>query len=298
MENVLTLVAAPGTLTPALVSTARDALRAAHASVSPPDWLAPDTACDLRFEAISADFADTAVRPALADAPVDLFFQSSANRRKKLLVADMDSTMVTSETLDDLAAFAGLKDRIAAITARAMRGELDFEEALRERVSMLAGLDAGALEKTWEETRFMPGAHTLVQTMRQSGAHCILASGGFTVFTARVADACGFHEHHANTLIIEDGTLTGTVGTPILGKETKLRLLMESAGARHLPLALTAAVGDGANDLPMLQAAGLGVAYHAKPLVQQSVAHRVNHGDLTALLFAQGYRADEFVCPA
>lgn len=295
MEKVLTLVAAPGGLTAGHLATARDALREAHASVSPPEWLAEDTACDLRFTGISADFADAVVRRQFADSAVDLFFQPVENRRKKLLVADMDSTMVTGETLDDLAAFAGLKDRIAAITERAMRGELDFEEALRERVGMLKGLSADALERTWDEIQFMPGAHTLVQTMRANGAHCILASGGFTFFTGRVAAACGFHEHHANTLIIENGQLTGAVGTPILGKDAKLRLLMEGAGARHLPLALTAAVGDGANDLPMLQAASLGVAYHAKPLVRESVAHKVNHGDLTALLFAQGYKAAEFV---
>lgn len=295
MEKVLTLVSTPGGLTAGHIAAARDALRGAHASVSPPDWLAEETACDLLFSGISADFADAVVRPHFSDAGVDLFFQPVENRRKQLLIADMDSTMVTGETLDDLAAFAGLKDKIAAITERAMRGELDFEEALRERVGMLKGLSADALERTWEEIRFMPGAHTLVQTMRANGAHCILASGGFTFFTGRVAAACGFHEHHANTLILEDGKLTGEVGSPILGKDAKLRLLMEGAGARHLPLSLTAAVGDGANDLPMLQAAALGVAYHAKPLVRDSVAHKVNAGNLTALLFAQGYKATEFV---
>lgn len=295
MEKVLTLVAAPGGLTAEHLATARDALRDAHASVSPPDWLAEGTACDLRFDSISADFADAVVRRHFPDGTVDLFFQPTENRKKRLLIADMDSTMVTGETLDDLAAFAGLKDRIAAITERAMRGELDFEDALRERVGMLKGLSADALERTWADIQFMPGAKTLVQTMRANGAHCILASGGFTFFTGRVAAACGFHEHHANTLILENGHLTGEVGTPILGKDAKLRLLMEGAGARHLPLSLTAAVGDGANDLPMLQAAALGVAYHAKPLVRESVAHRVNVGDLTALLFAQGYKAAEFV---
>jgi phosphoserine phosphatase len=296
MDCVLTLVA--GAAGPGLaaddIAALREALRAAHASLSPVDWLAEGIACDIGFEGLPAEVAESVARQALAESAVDLFVQPVDDRRKALLVADMDSTIVTAETLDELAAFAGLKEAIAAITARAMRGELDFEDALRERVGMLKGLDAAMLDETFGRIAYTPGAEALVRTMAAHGAHCLLVSGGFTVFTDRVAAHCGFHGAHANTLIIEDGKLAGTVGEPILGRDAKLRILVEAAGERRLPLRRTAAVGDGANDLPMLQAAGLGVAFHAKPLVREAVGLQVNHGDLTALLYAQGYRAAEF----
>lgn len=297
MECVLTLVAAPsaGGLDARTVAAVRTALRDAGASISPIDWLAEDEACDIAFEALGAEVADSIARRALDDAPVDLFVQAVTDRRKALLVADMDSTIVTGETLDELAAFAGLKEQIAAITTRAMRGELAFEEALRERVAMLADLDEAMLEKAFATVAYTPGAETLVRTMAANGAHCMLVSGGFTCFTDRVAAHCGFHAAHANTLDIAGGKLTGRVGEPILGRDAKLRSLVEAAGERRLPLRLTAAVGDGANDLPMLQAAGLGVAFHAKPLVREAVRQQINHGDLTALLYAQGYRRPAFV---
>lgn len=296
MECVLTLIAsAQAPLDDALVAAAREALHARHATVSPPDWLSPREACDVAFADLEPDMADAAVRGALGDAPVDVVCQPAADRRKDLLIADMDSTIVTAETLDELAAFAGLKNEIAAITNRAMRGELDFEFALRERVSMLKGLEAGALAKTFAEIEYTPGARALVQTMRAHGAHCMLVSGGFTYFTDRVAEHCGFHEARANTLGMEGNCLDGTVGEPILGRDAKLRALMEGAGARHLPLTRTCAVGDGANDVAMLQAAGLGVAFRAKPMVQEMVRVKINHGDLTALLYAQGYRKGDFV---
>lgn len=296
MECVLTLVAGPATdgLDAPTTSAVRAALRDAGASISPIDWLADEQACDIAFEALSPEVADSVVRQALDGRPIDLFVQDAADRRKALLVADMDSTIVTGETLDELAAFAGLKDEIAAITTRAMRGELEFEDALRERVAMLKGLDEAMLDKAFATVEYTPGAETLIATMSAHGAHCMLVSGGFTYFTDRVAAHCGFHTVHANTLDITGGKLTGRVGEPILGRDAKLRALVEAAGERQLPLRRTAAVGDGANDLPMLQAAGLGVAFHAKPLVREAVRQQVNHGDLTALLYAQGYRRSEF----
>ena len=294
MSHVLTLVAAPGALAPAHLAATRDALRALGAATGAPDWLAEAEAADLPFEELAPEQAIAAARAALgADAP-DLLAQEAAGRRKRLLIADMDSTVVTTETLDELAAAAGLKDVIAAITARAMNGELDFKAALRERVAMLKGLDEQALHDTWRETELMPGARELVATMRAHGAHCALVSGGFTFFTGRVAERVGFHEHHSNTLLIEAGKLTGQVAEPILDKDSKLATLKRLAAERGLALAETCAVGDGANDLPMIQAAGLGVAFRAKPAVRAAARHVVTRGDLTALLYAQGYRRAEF----
>jgi phosphoserine phosphatase len=216
-------------------------------------------------------------------------------RRRGLLVADMDSTIVTGETLDELAAFAGLGEKIAAITRLSMDGKIDFREALRERVAMLQGLDLTALEKTWARTELTAGAKTLVATMRRHGALTALVSGGFTFFTARVAALCGFDHHRANVLLDDGTALTGTVAEPILGSDTKLAALQELAALRGVRLAATLAVGDGANDLPMLKAAGLGIAYRAKPLVAAEVENRIDHADLRALLFAQGFVAADFV---
>ncbi|MFL1463858.1 phosphoserine phosphatase SerB [Roseococcus sp. DSY-14] len=294
MSHVLTLVAAPGALAPAHVSAARDALRALGAATGAPDWLGEAEAADLPFAELAPEQAVAAARAALgADAP-DLLATPAEGRRKRLLIADMDSTIVTTETLDEMAAAAGLKDVIAAITARAMNGELDFKAALRERVAMLKGLDEAALEDTWRETQLMPGALELVGTMRAHGAHCALVSGGFTFFTGRVAERVGFHEHHSNTLLTKAGKLAGTVAEPILDKDSKLATLKRLAAARGLPLEACCAVGDGANDLPMIQAAGLGVAFRAKPAVRAAARHVVTQGDLSALLFAQGYRRGEF----
>jgi phosphoserine phosphatase len=208
----------------------------------------------------------------------------------------MDSTIINVECLDELADFAGLKAEIAAITERAMRGELAFEGALRERVGMLKGLATQALQQAYDErVRLNPGARTLVRTMAANGARCVLVSGGFTFFTGRVAAAAGFHANRANTLIEADGRLAGLVGEPILGREAKLAALLEEAKALGLPLAGTLAVGDGANDLAMIEAAGLGVAYRAKPIVAAQADAKIDHADLTALLYFQGYRAAEFV---
>ena len=295
MDLVLTLIApAAG---PALDAThlhaAAAALKDLGATVGPPRWLKRGEAADLPFADLAADRAEAAARAALSVAPVDLAAQPARGRRKRLLVADMDSTIVTGETLDELAAFAGLKERVCAITARAMNGELDFAAALRQRVAMLEGLPAETLERTYERIALTPGAATLVAAMRAHGAVCALVSGGFRFFTSRVRDRVGFHLDQANELIIEAGRLTGRVAEPILDKNAKLATLRRLAAEHALPLSATVAVGDGANDLPMLLAAGLGVAFRAKPSVAAAARVRIDHADLTALLWLQGYTETE-----
>jgi phosphoserine phosphatase len=233
---------------------------------------------------------------ALASLPVDVCVQPAEGRRKRLLLADMDSTIIGCECLDELADFAGLKAEIAAITERAMAGEMPFEAALTERVARLAGVDLGVLQRVYEErVRLNPGAATLARTMAAHGARCVLVSGGFDVFTARVAAAAGFAAHRANRLIDDGERLTGAVALPILGREAKRAALGEEAAALGVTLAETLAVGDGANDLAMIEAAGLGVAYRARPIVAARADARVEHTDLTALLHFQGYGADAFV---
>ena len=233
--------------------------------------------------------------------PIDLAVVPDKHRRKMLLVADMESTIIEQECLDELAEYVGLREKVAAITERAMRGELDFATALNERVGLLKGLDSRVLDEVYEKrVTLMPGAETLVATMKANKAFCALVSGGFTFFTEKIAKRLGFDAHQANTLEIADGKLTGRVVAPILGREAKLAALQQFARQRKLKAEQTLAVGDGANDLDMLGAAGLGVAFRAKPKVQQSVAALpngavINHGDLTALLFLQGYRREEFV---
>ena len=236
-----------------------------------------------------------ALADALANAPIDHAILPAANRRKRLLIADMDSTIVTGETLDELAAFAGVGEHVAAITRRSMNGELDFAAALRERVALLQGLDLQALHRTWDGVRLTPGARTLVATMRAHGATAALVSGGFTWFTARVAALCGFDLDRANTLLDDGHALLGQVGEPILDRHAKLATLQELAAAHGLTCEDALAVGDGANDLDMIRAAGLGVAYHAKPIVAAEARARVLHGDLRTLLYFQGYTAAEFV---
>ncbi len=297
MSHVLTLVAPAGALPSRSVSRVRAALEGIGASVGTPDWLAPGEAADVPFDGLASEQADAAARGALGGEAVDVIAQPAEGRRKRLLLADMDSTVVTSETLDELAAFAGLKDRIAAITKRAMDGELDFIQALAERVGMLAGLPVSALERTWEATEMTPGAAELVATMRAAGAHCVLVSGGFTFFTARVAERLGFHAHNSNTLLTRDGKLTGRVADPVLDRHAKLATLKRVAAELGLPLSAALAVGDGANDLDMIRAAGLGVAFRAKPIVAAAARAKVDHSDLRALLFAQGFRAQDTLKP-
>ena len=252
-------------------------------------------AIDLIFEAATSPPIHLAVKDVVGEAAVDICVQPVAHRRKRLLIADMDSTIIGCECLDELADFAGVKAEVSAITERAMRGEIGFEGALRERVAMLKGLPIAALEQCYaERVRLNPGARTLVTTMAAHGARCFLVSGGFGFFTSRVAAAAGFHADRANTLIEADGVLTGQVGDPILGREAKLAALNEEAAKLGVSLAETLAIGDGANDLAMINAAGLGVAYRAKPVVAAEADARIDHADLTALLYFQGYRAEQF----
>jgi phosphoserine phosphatase len=294
--DVVTILTSPdkGGLADDHLKAARAALDALGGETAKPRWLDEGVAADIPMAELDLDQAAAAARHALGDAPFDVVAQHAEGRRKRLLIADMDSTIVTSETLDDLAAHAGLKDKIAAITARAMNGELDFEAALRERVGMLGGLPIAALEDTYAETKVTPGAETAVRTMVAHGARCLLVSGGFTFFTERVAAACGFHGTVANRLEIVDGAMTGQVLSPIVDKDTKLATLVAEAARLGLPLTASAAIGDGANDLPMILAAGLGVAFHAKPVVAAQARVQVNHGDLTALLYVQGYSRADF----
>jgi phosphoserine phosphatase len=283
MSYFVTLVAAREATS--LTQSAIDRVR--HAVTGgPPTILSPGEAAEFR----TTETPDLeAARRALEGAPVDVLATRARGRRRGLLLADMDSTIVTSETLDELAEEAGIGEKIAAITRRSMNGEIDFQQALRERVVMLKGLDVAALERTWSRTHLTPGAQTLVATMRKHGAMTALVSGGFTFFTARVAALCGFDHHRANTLLDDGATLTGEVAEPILDRDTKLATLRELAALRGVKLGATLAVGDGANDLAMLKEAGLGIAYRAKPVVAAGVSNRVDFADLRALLFAQGY---------
>ena len=245
-------------------------------------------------EAVRVDGSREPDLELVGDAPVDVFVLPAAARRCRLLIADMDSTIVTGETLDELAAFAGVGEQVAAITRRSMNGEIDFSAALRDRVALLRGLELSALERTWAGVRLTPGAAELVATMRAHGAMTALVSGGFTFFTGRVAALCGFDLHRANTLVDDGRVLTGAVSEPILDRGAKLAVLRElSAG---MPDSM--AVGDGANDLDMIRAAGVGVAFHAKPVVAAEARFRVEHSGLRALLFLQGYAVSEFSSPS
>lgn len=274
-------------------------MKQAHISKSPFHWLSENEAMEITLpfdSGFDALVVRDIVRHHFQPHAIDINLLLSANRRKRLLLADMDSTMIGEECIDELGKLAGLGDRISAITARAMAGEIDFEAALRERVSLLAGLPETAIaEVLARHITFKPGGATLIATMKAHGAHTALVSGGFVQFTGHVADRLGFHEHRANELLIESGTLTGTVREPILGKDAKLEALHMITARLGLSPEDAITVGDGANDLPMLKAAGLGVALHAKPRVQAEAPVRINHGDLTALLYLQGYRRDEFV---
>ncbi len=266
--------------------------RVAAALGGTPDWLAPGTACDIETDRAVEDAAPSA-RGLVGDRPVDVVTQPAAGRRKRLLVADMESTIIENEMLDELAEELGLRDEIAGITARAMRGELDFEAAVKARVAMLAGLEEAALARAEARIRVMPGAAALVATMRADGAYCALVSGGFTYYTGLIRKRLGFDEDQANMLGLEAGKLTGEVLPPILGRDAKLAALHRLAKSRDIRISETLAVGDGANDLDMLGAAGLGVAYRAKPKVAAVADAQIDYGDLKALLYLQGYRDAE-----
>ncbi len=295
MDNVLTLVG-PGdaSLPDTLLNQITATLVENGAALGNPEWLATNRACDIEFVGLSIDQAETLTRQVIGNKPVDVLAQPTNNRRKKLLIADMDSTIVRGETLDDLAELAGIGPQIAKITARAMNGEIEFEDALRERVSMLRDLDVSFLDKTLAALQINPGAETLVRTMAAHGAYTALVSGGFRFFTERVGQQIGFDLNKGNTLEIIGNRISGQVIDPILTKTTKLETLQDLSRIRQIDLSETLTVGDGANDLPMLQAAGLGVAYYAKPVVIAQAKARVEHTDLTTLLFYQGYKQSEF----
>lgn len=290
MDTVVVLIARPGTgaLDESLLTRVVTLTKAAEVR-----WLAREEACELAIAGAAG--MEDGLRALIADRPVDVAVLPAAHRRKRLLIADMDSTMIAQECIDELGTAAGQGEKIAAITARAMRGEIDFAASLRERLSLMAGLEAGVIGRLIGATKFTEGGRTLVQTMKSHGAHAVLVSGGFTVFTRHVAKVLGFDRHLANELLVEGGRLTGLAREPILGRDAKTAALREIAGKLGFDLIETLAVGDGANDIDMLAASGLGVAFHAKPAVRAQARARIDHGDLTALLYLQGYAKSEFV---
>jgi len=298
MTHVATLISNPAH--PALDDAAIALAVGVLATAMDVRILDPGIAADIPFTPGGADDKAVALRlrTALKDRPIDVVVQPLANRRKRLFVADMDSTIIEQECIDELADYVGLKAHVAAITERAMRGEIAFEPALRERVALLKGLPVAVVDDViTKRITLTPGARTLTATMRANGARTCLVSGGFTLFTGPVAAVAGFDEHRGNALIVEDGKLAGRVQEPVLGREAKRATLIELRDRLGLAPQETLAAGDGANDLAMIEAAGLGVAYHAKPKVADAAHARIDHGDLTALLYLQGYARADFVEP-
>lgn len=299
MSLVATLICNPAN--PALDSTIVDGARAVLPQATPAHWLFDGVAVDIPFSADSNLAGDRhaieeRLREIRGDLPIDIVVQPVGFRRKKLFLADMDSTMIGQECIDELAELVGMKAHVATITERAMRGEIEFEPALRERVALLKDLPASVVDEVLaKRITLTPGGRELVATMRAHGAYTCLVSGGFTMFTRAVGAKLGFHENRANELVVRDSKFTGEVKEPILGRAAKLATLVDLMESFDLDDVDSVVVGDGANDLAMIQAAGLGVAYHAKPAVAAAAAARIDHGDLTALLYAQGYRRDEFV---
>jgi phosphoserine phosphatase len=294
MSHIATLISSPAK--PAVTDSIVAAVRAALPSAGKPVWLAENIAADLPFEAGTADLRKLAgtIRGKLS-APVDVVLQPVEGRRKRLYLTDMDSTVIDQECIDELADFVAMKPRIAGITERAMRGEIEFEPALRERVSLLKNLPVSVIAEVIEKRiTLTSGAKTLVATMRANGAYTCLVSGGFTHFTEKIAAALGFDEQRGNVLTVDDGKIAG-IEEPILGREAKLQTLKDLTARLKLRADETLVSGDGANDLPMIEAAGLGVAFRAKPIIAAAAHARIDHGDLTALLYLQGYRRDEFV---
>jgi phosphoserine phosphatase len=300
MTYIATLIARPAQPIPEALARRATAALSADGFI----WLDPGLALDIPFTPDGADDnrivgrrSRAALCALLDGAPIDIVVQKASARRKRLLLADMDSTMIGQECVNELADYVGQKARVATITERAMRGEIAFEPALRERVALLAGLPVAVVgEVIAKRITLTPGGPTLVRTMRANAAHTCLVSGGFVQFTAPIAALIGFAENRGNRLIVDaSGRFSGTVAEPVLGRDAKLNTLIELRVRLTLAAEETLVVGDGANDLLMIEAAGLGVAYHAKPIVAEAAAARIDHGDLTALLYAQGYRRAEFV---
>lgn len=293
MHNLLTLISNPA------AAMLTDDIVSAYASrldgVTAISWLSEGVAADLFFDGDLAS-AKAGLSPDLLTENFDFGFQQADSRVKKLLVADMDSTIIQCECIDELADFAGLKAEVSALTEAAMQGKLDFEQALKERVALLGGMAASVLEKVYEErVKLMPGAVTLIKTMNAAGANTVLVSGGFTFFTSRIAEVTGFQVNRANTLEIKDGKLTGNVLPPIVDSTTKVNSLIEFRNKAGLTASDVMAVGDGANDIPMIREAGLGIAYNAKPAAADAADITLRHADLTALLYLQGYGDRDFV---
>ncbi|HEX6441125.1 MAG TPA: phosphoserine phosphatase SerB [Stellaceae bacterium] len=290
LSQVLTLIAAPRAeqALPDVVA------RLAGRLSAKPDWLAPGRACDLVIRGDARE-AETTAREAIANTPIDVLVQPLEGRRKRVFVADLEATIIENELLDELAEFAGLREHVAEITRRAMNGEIDFAAALTKRVALLQGLPETVLAEVAQRIRLMPGARALIATLRAHRVVTALVSGGFTIFAERAAAELGFDHVFANRLDVADGRIAGTVARPILGGESKRDAVLGLARECGVPIAATLAIGDGANDLPMLQAAGLGVAFHAKPAVAAAAHWRIEHADLIALLYAQGYREAELI---